>query len=574
MSHNSAPSKNMETNDNIVNTSESSAKISVGHKLKSGLFTVSGKMTLIVSLAATLIIIILSLISLINQASSLEKLGGQSFTTITKLLGKNIGGGLKWGKIDAVEAVYKEFVTSDGRDIDKLITFDADGQQFTSYSTEGGENIDLSKTPEWAKMAESGVYTEVVSDHMISAVPVFSGKNNDYVGTLAIAWSDQHIQSSVTDAGILLIYFSIVAIIAIIALMVFVARALIGKPLSEMNRVMSHLAKGDNQIEIPYLARKDDIGRIAKAVLVFKENALEQASLEVEKEQSHKTNHDRQIYIDELIQGFRTNISSGLENVSHNSGDMKLTAGTLSEISSTTAIQANSATSASEESSSNVATVAAAAEELSTSISEITRQVEQTNGIVKNASKITDITNEQIVSLADKSQKIGAVVSLIQDIAEQTNLLALNATIEAARAGEMGKGFAVVASEVKSLANQTAKATEEISVQVTDIQSSTDEAVQGIKQITNAMTEVNDYTSSIGSAVEEQNKATIEISENIAQASDGTQEMAVSISNISASIEQTNVSAENVTKSSNEMSVQIETLKTSVNDFLNKVASA
>ncbi|MBL1421515.1 MAG: methyl-accepting chemotaxis protein [Alphaproteobacteria bacterium] len=571
MSQNTPPQALSTASDEpkIINANEATKN---AHK--PGLFTVSRKMTLIASIAAIIIIVALSGISIFNQSNSLNQLGSKSFVTITKLLAKNIGGGLKWGKIDAVEAVYQQFAKTDGKDIAKLVTFSADGQQFTNYSVDQQANIDLSNAPEWAKSAESGAYSKHIGDYVIAAVPVFSGKGNDFVGTLAIAWSNQQIQSSVNTASLQMVFFSIAALIALVVLMVFAASSLIGKPLAEMNQVMSRLAKGRNEIEIPYLSRQDDIGLIAKAVLVFKENALDQAALEVEKNQSNQANQERQVYIDQLIQDFKGNISTGLENVSNNSGEMKITADTLFNISNDTTQQATSAASASEEASSNVATVAAAAEELSSSISEITRQVEQTRKIVGDASITTEQTNKQVVSLAEKSQRIGDVVSLIQDIAEQTNLLALNATIEAARAGEMGKGFAVVASEVKSLANQTAKATEEISAQVTDIQTSTQDAVQGINQITNIMKEVSDYTSSIGDAVSEQNLATIEISENVAQASSGTQEMAASMSDISSSIKQTNVSANEVTQASTQMNGQIDELKTSITDFLTKVAAA
>lgn len=539
-----------------------------------GPFTVSRKMTLIASLAAATIIIALSILAVINQTNSLNNLGSKSFVTISKLLGKNIGGGLKWGKIDAVEAVYKDFVKTDGQAIAQLVTFNASGEVFTSYSTNAEVQIDLAQAPQWAKSAQSDAYSKTLAHHVVAAIPVYSGKNNDFVGTLAIAWSDDQIQSSILDAKLQMLYFAIAALIAVIALMIYTARSLIGKPLEAMNHTMSQLAKGNNHVEIPYLSRKDDIGLVAKAVLVFKENALEQEVLETEKKQNNESNQNRQTYIDNLITKFKGDVSDSLTNVSQNSKAMNSIADRLTEISTSTSVQANSATSASEESSTNVSTVAAAAEELSSSISEITRQVEETGKIVQNANKTTVKTNAQVVSLAEKSLRIGAVVSLIQDIAEQTNLLALNATIEAARAGEMGKGFAVVASEVKSLANQTAKATEEISAQVTDIQSSTKEAVQGIEEISQIMNEVGEYTNSIGCSVTEQNIATTEISENITRASVGTQEMAHNISNISDSVEQTNMSAIDVTQASSEMNTQIDDLQISIKDFLDKVAAA
>lgn len=343
-------------------------------------------------------------------------------------------------------------------------------------------------------------------------------------------------------------------------------------PISNLTISINRLSGGDVETEIDDQDRLDEIGGMAKSIEKFRLSAIAQLSLEAEKEHNNKLALDRQTYNNKLIEEFRAVVSSGLENVTSNSSDMKATADALSDMSHAASEQAKTASSASEEASTNVSTVASAAEELSSSISEITRQIDQTNSIVQKASDTTEVTNNQIISLARKSQSIGDVVSLIQGIAEQTNLLALNATIEAARAGEMGKGFAVVASEVKSLANQTAKATEEISLQVTDIQSSTSEAVKGITEISEIMKDVNNFTNTVSTSVAEQNKATVEISENIASASYGTQEMASNMVGISASISDTSTSATNVADISNQMSVQIGDLNNSIDEFLSKIS--
>uniref|UniRef100_A0A2A4Z0A0 Methyl-accepting transducer domain-containing protein n=1 Tax=OCS116 cluster bacterium TaxID=2030921 RepID=A0A2A4Z0A0_9PROT len=205
---------------------------------------------------------------------------------------------------------------------------------------------------------------------------------------------------------------------------------------------------------------------------------------------------------------------------------------------------------------------------------DITQQVDQSSNIVQQVSETISKTNDQVLNLATKSQKIGEVVSLIQDIAEQTNLLALNVTIEAARAGEMGKGIVVVASEVKNLANQTAKATEEISSQVTDIQNSTKVAVVDIWDITRIMTEVDAYTTSIGSSVIQQNSATQEIPENVAQASTGAEVVANNIKNIANVIQITNDSAEKVAAVSESLNERVIHLNNSVDNFLKNVANA
>ncbi|NRA88746.1 MAG: methyl-accepting chemotaxis protein [Rhizobiales bacterium] len=348
----------------------------------------------------------------------------------------------------------------------------------------------------------------------------------------------------------------------------------IATPLNSLTSSMRRLSDGETDFDIEHKDRTDEFGDLARTVESFRQSALATLALEADKAKANSASADRQVYIEQLIEEFRSTISTGLKNVSNNSSNMKETAESLSNIASRTSDQAVLASSASEKASNNVGTVASAAEQLSSSISKISKQVDQTNVIVDKASKTTEITNQQVLSLADKSQKIGDVVSLIQDIAEQTNLLALNATIEAARAGEMGKGFAVVASEVKSLANQTANATEQISNQISDIQASTKDAVSGINEISDIMSEVNKYTNAISASVEEQNNATLEISQNVEDASKGTQEMTVNINSISSSIQETNQSATKVSTASTEMNEQVKVLNSSINDFLDKVSVA
>lgn len=346
------------------------------------------------------------------------------------------------------------------------------------------------------------------------------------------------------------------------------------KPLSELTESVDKVANGDVNTTVDNQERTDEVGTMAIAIEGFRLSAIEQIEMRAMEKNNLSDKSIKEQEIGALIEGFRVSIGSGLEALNTNSEGMSQSADELLSISNANSDQSGLASGAANETSSNVSNVAVAAEELSSSISEISRQVNETMNIVKSANQSTDATNQQILALAEKSQKIGDVVKLIQDIAEQTNLLALNATIEAARAGESGKGFAVVASEVKSLANQTAKATDEIAAQIVDIQTSTKEAVAGVNKISHIMEEVESYTVSIGESMEEQNKATIEISENVALASSGTFEVANNIGLISESIKKTNIGANNVSSVSSKMNNQVGDIKTSVDDFLAKVAAS
>jgi len=337
---------------------------------------------------------------------------------------------------------------------------------------------------------------------------------------------------------------------------------------------MKRLADGDSDVDVKGLERRDEIGQMAGAIQVFKENAIERERLRTESGQEQEARMVRQKQIDELIGGFRSSVQSVLQSVADKTEEMAVEARSLSSMATDTTNQAGSVASVSEQASNNVQAVASAAEELTASIGEISRQINQTKDIVDKASVATTETDSKIASLADAANRIGEVISLIQDIAEQTNLLALNATIEAARAGEAGKGFAVVASEVKELATQTAKATEAISEQITNIQHETQSSVEAIRTIANTMTEVSSSTEAIAAAVEEQGASTSEISNNVQQAAAGSQDVVGSISGVNKAAENSKVSADKVLATSQGVSEDAGKLRTVVDEFLKNVSTA
>ncbi|TRO87173.1 HAMP domain-containing protein [Glycocaulis profundi] len=454
---------------------------------------------------------------------------------------------------------------------DEISAAIADQAQAMLGLAEGGQGVFASRLTEISSFNEA---SEAVEDARISHALLAAD-----VAELVAEAEAQAAQARADGYGavafgqVLLTTISAIAVItAALVGWLYVSRNLLAR-LTRISRVMTALAAGDTSREITDSSR-DEIGEMARAVEVFRENAIERQRLESETAAERQEREARARRIEELVQNFENASARALGAVTDAAGEMEMAANALTESSRGASSRTAEVNEAGVNAAQNVDTVAAAAEEMTSSISEIAQQIARSSSIAQSAATQVRDANGDVTTLSEAAGKIDGVVRLINDIAEQTNLLALNATIEAARAGEAGKGFAVVASEVKSLAEQTARATGSISEQISGIQGATGKAVEAIGSIGKVIAEMNEISTAIAAAMEEQRAAAAEITRSAQDAAGGTKRVSESITAVDQAASETGQCAAQVDQASRTLNKEAADLKTAVSRFLEGVRAA
>ncbi|HCW68763.1 MAG TPA: hypothetical protein DHR80_16515 [Thalassospira lucentensis] len=540
---------------------------------KSG-WSIRGKLLAVVAAVVTVAFLAVIYLGIAFSVDSARTKLSESNRVVTNLIASQIGGAVKFRKEDAIVASFGSLIENSDSGLASAIVFDIAGEEITRFlqSDEAAPDVAEVQKMVAAVLADGAPQEKMIAGKQVVASPSFFGKSDAPNGVIVSGWGFDALEADMRDNAFRLAAIAFVLLAVLLIVLVVIIQKIVASPLQLMSGVMTDLADGHLEVDIPASGRGDEIGEMAHALSIFKANAIRVEHLRKERDELEERNRseNKQRLADTSV-SFRNTIGQIVDSVRNAASALSGNAQTLFTTTDDSRQKTEKVLERVAEATADVRSITEAAGTLRIALEEVSQQVFGARAVIETAVDQTRHTDETVANLSSEAEKIGDVVKLIQDIAEQTNLLALNATIEAARAGDAGKGFAVVANEVKTLANQTAKATEDITRQIASVQSISGQTADAISEIRECIDQVQSVSIEISNAVERQSSAANDITTTIEHADTTIHRVSRDIEDVSSSIHHASEITEEVRRSSSDLTGEADRLHQNANKFIENI---